>query len=310
MRTGKIVLPSIFEPNDEFPEISKNLALRDNGTFGKHLIANHDIEKGQEIMVCKPFASIFMVSLEGKCFECGKDKIAKRFDCKHCKDVHFCSKKCSQSQCHKEYCDKTFDKSDCRLVRIVTKIVKNAINLFNDNIDRMVEFCSIVIDKKEDISSYSQGERQYGELLSLSTYSLANVDTISDRVFKIVEKFPQLKRKQNHMAMIMRLIRLHCEMIGINAFHEDYEIDGDRNLHCEYIFTILSRINHSCVPNVDNYLDNENLMHCQTNSRIKKWEQIFISYIFDPSEFQSKEERKQYIRESWHFDCKCPICIE
>lgn len=46
MRTGKIVRPSIFEPNDEFPEMSKNLALRDNETFGKHLIANYNIEKG------------------------------------------------------------------------------------------------------------------------------------------------------------------------------------------------------------------------------------------------------------------------
>lgn len=104
------------ECHDIFPEMTKNLTITENATFGRHLIASNNIEEGETLMRCQPFASIHMVSSEDKCFSCGNNDINVNLDCEHCESIHFCSKKCIGNTSHKKYCDKIFKKTDNRSI--------------------------------------------------------------------------------------------------------------------------------------------------------------------------------------------------
>lgn len=67
-----------------------------------------------------------------------------------------------------------------------------------------------------------------------------------------------------------------------------------------YVFDAFSRFNHSCDPNLDQYLDDDDVTYCIANRQITKGDQLYINYLGD-MKFENNDERKTYLEENWNF---------
>lgn len=121
---------------------------------------------------------------------------------------------------------------------------------------------------------------------------------------------PQLEafNSPNVKRLLFNLAYRHVNSIAMNAFSEEVKSSIGGICTRFYIFDILCRINHSCSPNVEHYRDDDDRTYCKVIKPIKAGEQLFINYLIH-MEFQSIKERKQYIKQTWDFDCKCEKCF-
>lgn len=83
------------------------------------------------------------------------------------------------------------------------------------------------------------------------------------------------------------------------------EVGDDPSSRAIGVFLILSRVNHSCVPNANRaWNDDLKVTTLYAARDIKKGEQIFISYIHSGS----RAERQEYLEKCFNFTCKCKAC--
>ena len=78
------------------------------------------------------------------------------------------------------------------------------------------------------------------------------------------------------------------------------------------IFGIISRFNHSCVPNVEwNWNDNLNAETIHATRDISYGEELCASYLgmeARPGLCSSRDERSERLQASYGFVCSCPVC--
>lgn len=129
------------------------------------------------------------------------------------------------------------------------------------------------------------------------------------RVLYFIMQHPQLNASKSPKTerLLFNLAYRHVNSISINAFSEEIKCSAGGICTRFSIFDILSRINHSCNPNVEHYLDDDDHTYCVVVRPIKTGKQLFINYASE-MEFKSNQERKKYIKNNWHFDCKCEKC--
>ncbi|KAK7915108.1 hypothetical protein PG985_012811 [Apiospora marii] len=74
------------------------------------------------------------------------------------------------------------------------------------------------------------------------------------------------------------------------------------------VFTVFSRINHSCVPNARyGWNDTIKRLTVHVGRDIEKDEQIFVSYL--PLAYERRAERVKSLKETWGFECACKACL-
>lgn len=135
-------------------------------------------------------------------------------------------------------------------------------------------------------------------------------DQLARRVMNItIQQCEQLKsvNEPKTRRLLFNLAYRHVNSIAINAFSEEIKCSDGGVCTRFSIFDTLCRINHSCSPNLEHFLDDDDRTYCVVARTIKKGEQVFINYACQ-MEFHSTQERKKYIKENWHFDCKCQKC--
>ena len=76
------------------------------------------------------------------------------------------------------------------------------------------------------------------------------------------------------------------------------------------LFVTISRINHSCSPNVEwSFLEEKRTSkEVRVIRNIKKGEEVLADYIADGKSFLLKSERKGKLKMGWNFDCSCSLC--
>lgn len=107
--------------------------------------------------------------------------------------------------------------------------------------------------------------------------------------------------------LLFSLAYRHVNSIAINAFSEEIKCSIGGACTRFFIFDTLCRLNHSCNPNLEHYTDDDDRTYCVVTRPIKTGEQLFINYVSE-MKFESTHERKKYIKETWHFACKCQKC--
>ncbi|CAK3875243.1 TPR domain [Lecanosticta acicola] len=72
------------------------------------------------------------------------------------------------------------------------------------------------------------------------------------------------------------------------------------------LFPLYSRINHSCLPNVQNsYNATLGKLTVHAIRDIKAGAELCTSYIFN---LRTKEQRHEQLKNTWSFDCQCEVC--
>ena len=88
---------------------------------------------------------------------------------------------------------------------------------------------------------------------------------------------------------------------GLIGDLEDNVPDHEKKVE---LFEVLSKINHSCCPNVLPCERRGDMVYTRALREIAEGEELFNSYIMF---MQIREERRKDLRR-WHFLCKCKSC--
>lgn len=278
-----------------------SLLLKTDIEFGCHVVTQSLINAGTNILTTMAFACVDCLYNFGKgCFNCGNIP-KQQIKCSYC-NIWFCSELCKSRKSHRRRCDSRFLSSDCHLTRLVCEIIFVAVKKLG-TIESVIEFYIKVISSQE-----TNDFLQYAQIIQLKKRDKVSHSEIARRVAKIISglydvESIDLQRKLFHLAMC------HVNCLELNEFSEDKRCTEGGGLKKYYIYDIISRFNHSCVPNIETYLNRKDEMMCVAARQILPGEQLFISYL-GHNEFKSHMERKNYLKEGWNFDCKCEICVE
>lgn len=131
------------------------------------------------------------------------------------------------------------------------------------------------------------------------------------RIVECLQKLPgfDLLLDENSSDIRRKVFRIalsHIKTIPVNSFSVKKYFKS--RVSCTVgLFDFISRINHSCKPNIDTIWDDNDVMYCVVRQPIKRGEQIFIDYL-GGQRFSSIHERKQVIFNIWGFSCDCSKC--
>lgn len=295
--------------NSSFPSLANVLSLSENEFFGHHVVAKCDINVGEVIIISDPFATIeCLSSKDSRCFECGRAQENTFSKCQHCNNVFFCSENCrSSSKIHRSKCDTLFQQNDTYVIRLTTQIMKNAFDI--------AEKSSTFTDTVKDILYGERNHRKcqpplsvYGEVLNLKGFVEDDHMMMARRVVECLSGLYEMESVggMNWKRLLLHIASRHIATIKTNVFSE--EITLRQGICTRYsIHDVLSRLNHSCVPNVHHYYEDGMTIRGMTARPIKKGEQIFINYLGE-MKFGETISRQRYIKEVWSFDCNCDMC--
>lgn len=293
--------------NKLFPYMVDTLKVKKNKTFGKHIVAECDIDVGKTVMVSTAYASVdYLSSNSESCFQCGRQ--AKKIQCEHCIDVIFCSKVCSRSRIHRQNCDERFNQNDCKTVRLVTTIIETASKSF-PNVTSFLEFCANVLFKNKSHKDCKTPYSDYNEILQLTGKSEHSHLLMAKRIVTLLTVLPQFRLIDGAKTdrILFHLAYRHATTIAQNTFSEESALTNGGIVTRLSIYGILSRINHSCVPNVHHCLEMNSTIHCIVIRPIREGDQIYINYLGE-MKFECDDDRKRYLKEVWGFDCNCEKC--
>lgn len=131
-----------------------------------------------------------------------------------------------------------------------------------------------------------------------------------DRVCESNEDFKKRAKEDDFKNKISKIAEVHLASININAFSDSKRItiDGITGTREQYfIYDLLCRINHSCVPNLNTLMLTDGVMTCKALKNIDKGDQLFISYLGETHNMELVE-RQEKIKKVWFFECHCSLC--
>lgn len=304
-----------FEADEKFPCMANVLAIKENEKFGKHIVAECDIDVGNVVISTPAFATIECLKMgsESGCFECG-GCISHFIKCPYCIDIKFCSKSCSKSKLHKSKCNQLFSSNDCRVIRMTTEIITVAFKSVK-NVKVLLDLCRRLVFRNNEFKNCEPAMEpalsEYAEIIQFRGKEEDHNMKIAKRVYKLVVRslhFKQVKL-EDYERLIVTLARLHAASIKSYWFSENFPVSEFGVIECYFIYSFLCRINHSCAPNLHHYIDDNHITHCVTIRPIKRGEQVFINYVIG-MELENKQERQFHIKDSWYFDCQCEKCCQ
>lgn len=276
-----------LEKSGQFPCMANVLSLNESEDFGIHVIAKNSIDVGHIVVTARPFAMIEYLGNTGEgCFVCGR--IPKNnIKCTSCIKVFFCSQLCKANKSHRNKCDPTFKSDECHMTRLIVEIIKVAVNRFND-MNLFLDFCYAVMCLKKDSRKCLPPFSEYGEIIHLKKNDEQKNAAIARSAVKHVLQLDQIRQFNFNESKTVELSKtlfslayIHANSLSVNTFSE-------KNIHSKggfcvryYIFDALSRFNHSCDANLDQYLDDDDVTYCVTNRHIAQGDQLFINYLGD-----------------------------
>lgn len=307
-----------FQSSDMLRGMAFLLEIGKDLMYGRTVKAKEEIPIGQTILIEKAYIRA-VSGVEDRCEVCGKQQV-NFIPCVSCADTLYCSQECAVNNFHKDECDLVFghpNVCDSASLCFILRSVIIAMNTFAtiNHLKEFVEDC-LSTDHQEICVSTGTPESKYRTFFKLSAF--VTKERILDfrkkafYVFKAIMSSPALAIKFQTTSMQRLLIHLiihHGLVLSTNSFGGCCGTEGPDG-HSDYqhnIFLLTSYINHSCVPNVIK-LSKNNLAVVKTIQPIKQGQQIFLSYINDPSEMTGID-RNDRLQDVYGFRCKCELCL-
>ncbi|XP_055305013.1 SET and MYND domain-containing protein DDB_G0273589-like [Sitodiplosis mosellana] len=229
--------------------------------------------------------------------------------------VFFCDLSCENvNSTHKFECGTPFHKIKDLDVKCAIQIVLEAMDIFGD-FDDLRDFVHKAIENRVGIPSASDKRSlKFDCILKLqpkefpTEQEVNEAREIASNAYKQIVTFPEVNKyfrldKRNGRHFLEHFLAHNLSVIYENSFRINLTANKGE---CEriLIYDILSMFNHSCAPNMLNYVCG-NKMVCITNQQIQRGEQLYISYR--PFNYESKIERQKELN-NWNFECHCDRC--
>lgn len=303
----ELIQPKLsFEPNVNFPEMANIVEFRQNEEFGRHLVATADIDVGDVILYEKS-----LVVTPDECYRyCNVCMLTPTnlIPCKNCNITLLCIQCNDSNNFHLYECDmfRRFE-THWRYVAMGIRTLLIALNLF-PNADDLMKFVEESLTGVEELpTSIKDTQTKYRWFLRLykttfsdsSNIEIANrLKLLSPLIYQAIfehEAFSAFLRTEQHRRFFMHLVFYHVAVSFILSSKVDFSV-------------IIQFMNHSCTPCVNTFLIDGVVIGVAFRP-IRKGEQIFKCYYDDGEARKTFPERQKYIKEHFHFECKCERCL-
>jgi hypothetical protein len=87
------------------------------------------------------------------------------------------------------------------------------------------------------------------------------------------------------------------------------QLDNGLNLIGSGLYPIYSKMNHSCLYNIRNDMNNDKEVYVYAARDIKRGEDILTTYLHEDPSTLTKSERKRQLKQ-YLFECNCSMCNE
>ncbi|KAJ3320931.1 hypothetical protein HDV06_004709 [Boothiomyces sp. JEL0866] len=285
------------------------ITLAQDPVYGRFFIANQDIKQGQKILVSEAIASIVdHASKHIVCSQClASINPTNRVKCTGC-EYSYCSTNCLEKDSPDHSLECSFklmgvfqdqgyvsDYYDL-LKRILIKAANNPTNPDVQIVYSAVDnFASFTKEKTEEFYKVAlQLEKVCSSIgYKMPEFSKEDFNRIQSRYANDISPL---------VAFLISLIaKEECNSFGLYYATTNQE---PRKGYGLAFFPSAIFFNHSCDPNVGYYKAKQKYEFF-TVTPVKKGESLCISYL-DYS--TNTAERKQILKQVFHFDCGCRVC--
>lgn len=271
-------IPKVHYPmQTDFPCLTNVLEIRENEKYGRHIVAKRDIAVGKVVMVSEIFASASVSDTLACCRIC--NKIEQNFvACTECSNTLYCRGSCANRiDIHHLECGSLFHVVDSSL-KLPIQTLLMAINMF-PRIEHLMEFVEQYVGKgkrKYGIPRAANDlKSNYAVFLTLTRSNSNEMIYLAYQVYTTLLTLPRVKRLINNGQKMLFLAHLslhHVAVIARNSFQHQTQDMGA--IKTNYIYDILSLINHSCSPNLFNASKPDDITYCITVKPILAGEQV------------------------------------
>lgn len=286
-----------YSGDDKFPCLANVLELRCNDEFGKHIVAESDINVGEIVILEELFTIGARINDRVFCSTCFKFK-RNFIPCRSCLCV-FCDAHCLESnEIHKIDCGALYH-STLRVDDIsIVKSILIGVKAFS-TVDDLMEFVVGALASRDfnALDGLANNQLKYGQFLKLLPVpKCMSPDLITQyaMIHQFLHEIPEIQRRFNSKSkarFLMHLLWHHILIIKSNTF--SIRISDVGIINTVGNFTAL--LNHSCSPNVCVTLFGNQQMAI-TIRPVKKGEQLFTEY--------KGVDKKEFL-----FACKCSKCV-
>lgn len=300
-----------YEANKHFPCLANVVDIEYNQEYGRHLVANSDIPSDKTILLEENFA-VSHVEDNSMCYTCYRAIFSNFIACEQCTNVMFCSIECkNRNKTHDLECGTLFafrDYNDVetqlRITRskLIIQTILTAISTFS-NVEHLMQFIENILQEDSNLLPTSTHDQvsKYQFFFKLKKRMVANLADVK-RLYKFIMCLPKVRAmfdSVDKQRFLMHMIAHHSFVVDTNSI-------GSNTV--SNVNNVFSLFNHSCAPNII-HKSSGKLSFCKTSRRVKKGEQLFISYL-SPYEMELlKEHRQEKLRSGWGFDCLCKKCV-
>lgn len=305
-----LVAPELdFDADENFPGLSTVVQMECNDKFGRNFVAKSDIDVGKVVMVEEAFVSASdPKSKTNSCEACFKH-MRNFIACPKCNGALFCDEICADDFTHVFRCGRG-RKDDNFWVEFTLRSVLHAMTIFDEGIDDLRNFVERVVlspswQKRKSVPKILVDmESRYRMFLELNLWLTAaekqRAIQTGHEGYRLLMQKDGIKESfggQSVHRFLMHLFVMHASIIFCNIFQT--EAAGS-------VWLLQNHFNHSCAPNVitSSY---ENKSVAITSRRIKKGDQLFVSYgkqyFSDP-----RSARQERLFKDFGFHCECEKC--
>ncbi|CAF1088325.1 unnamed protein product [Brachionus calyciflorus] len=166
--------------------------------------------------------------------------------------------------------------------------------------------CIYEIKENENgMGLYALKRIQRGELILAEKPILKLRQNVPQHQLKIYVEDEVSKLSDEEKSKIFELFDYNSPKTAIGIFSTNGYMLGKKSDYCG-LFYLISRINHSCRPNVcHHWCENEGVQKIFALREIEIGQEILTSYI---DLYQDTESRKRQLKKLFNFTCNCELC--
>lgn len=204
-----------FPEHEHFSGIANVLEIKEYEQYGRHFIANCNIDIGKVIAVGAPFAEVVISPSTTKNLYCNKcKKCATNFiSCNNCDDVKFCSEECRSSDgVHQLECNSIYHQIKCFDVKLAVHMVLIAIQNYSTAQNFIQHF--------ETLISHSP-ICQNGIMLRLNRSSCDDNILLGYEAYNCLMAMPNIQdffKTKRQQRFLMHLVLHYAAIIPSNAW--------------------------------------------------------------------------------------------
>lgn len=307
--------------NAKVPSVIQDIHLEENKQFGRHLIADVDLQVGDVICIESAFVNCLepMKRFE-RCTFCLEEVSHLLFPCSHCTNAMFCSRACEKSaweSFHRDECDITDEllSQVDDIHRLAFRTFLRAMKLFDRNIGELHKF--LVKNRERKISPFDLDHRKLCERDQFLAFFHGHAsdahfpDEIRELnleksivLASLLGEYTEYSQQMNSDKTKVFVIQTLYHFITVNS-NNCYEINSSTPT-CLGIYLCMSMAAHSCSGNVHRLRNGLQQMWVVCRP-IAEGSQIFDNY---GSSFlhQSREQRQNRSKKHYGFECRCDAC--